>query len=91
MIYIVLGIGVLYLSSHIINMRKVPKSKRRYLIILDAFLVVGLSMGVLGILFPAEASGRLAMITALAIIFITLVVVGYLLYKVKKENKNNTN
>ena len=27
-------------------------------------------MGVLGILFPAEASGRLAMITALAIILI---------------------
>ncbi|MHB1684896.1 MAG: hypothetical protein ACYCYO_19070 [Bacilli bacterium] len=79
-IYIILGIGLLYLSSHIINFKKVPSYKRKYLVAIDSILVVGLIMGVLGILFPSEASGRFAMITSILLIVMSISILAFIIF-----------
>ncbi len=86
-IYVILGIGLLYLTSHILNFKKVPLYKRKYLLLLDVVLVIGLIMGILGLLFPTAASSRFAMITTLLIILMAAIIIIFIFFKISKIEK----
>ena len=88
--YIVITIGVVYLVSMILQFRKVSQYKRKYIRMFGIALFLDIIMGILGILFPVEASSRFAMYTSI----IALVIIGglsaYATYRIKKINNEFT-
>ena len=86
--YIVIAIGVVYLVGMILQFRKVSQYKRKYLRMFGIALFLDMLMGILGILFPIEASSRFAMYTSIIVLVIIGGLIAYATYRIKRINND---